>query len=243
MASIKSAPAVAGKPNLLRLGVAHFIEMAVVFGLMGGVLFLSAGRLDWPDAWILLGIYFLIALGASLWMLRSDPQLLKERDQAVMKSNVKRWDRLLILGNLALTLALFAVIGWDAGRLRASTVPAAVRILAGAAALASFGITLWASRVNTFMSAMVRIQEERGHQAVTIGPYRRVRHPMYLGMIMLYTALPLVFNSWMGLAVSAAMIAAVVVRTALEDATLQRELLGYAEYVRQVRYRLIPGIW
>ncbi len=231
------------RSNLLKLGAAHFLEVLVIFSLLGGVLFLAAGRLDWWEAWILLAIYFLIAEGAGLWMLRYDPQLLKERDQAVMKSNVKTWDRIMTALNLLLTLSLFAMLGLDGGRFHWSPVPLAVRCLGGLAALSSFGMSLWASRVNTYMSAMVRIQQERGHQAITIGPYRYVRHPMYLGMCLLYIGLPLIFNSWLGLAVSGLMIAAVVIRTALEDGTLKRELPGYAEYARLVRYRLLPGVW
>ncbi len=231
------------KSNLVKLGAAHFLEVLAIFGLLGSVLFLAAGRLDWSEAWILLAIYFLIAQAAGLWMLRYDPQLLKERDQAVMKTNVKGWDRLMITFNLLLTLALYAVLGLDAGRFHWSTVPLLVRCLGGLAALSSFGLSLWASRVNTYMSAMVRIQQERGHQAVTIGPYRYIRHPMYLGMCLLDIGIPLIFNSWLGLAVSGLMIAAVVIRTALEDQTLKRELPGYAEYTRLVRFRLLPGVW
>ncbi len=230
-------------PNLVRLGAAHFLEVLVIFSLLGGILFLAAGRLDWWEAWILLAIYFLIAQGAGLWMLRYDPQLLKERDQAVMKTNVKAWDRLMITLNLLLTLSLFAMLGLDAGRFHWSAVPLVVRCLGGLAAFSSFVLTLWASSVNTYMSAMVRIQQERGHQAVTIGPYRYIRHPMYLGMCLLDIGLPLIFNSWLGLVVSGLMIAAMVIRTALEDATLKRELPGYAEYASLVRYRLLPGVW
>ncbi len=231
------------KSNLVRLGAVHIVEVLAIFILLGGVLFLAAGRLDWWDAWILMAIYFLIAQGAGLWMLRYDPQLLKERDQAVMRTNVKGWDRLMVALNLLLTLALYAMLGLDAGRFHWSTVPLLVRCLGGLAALLSFAMSLWASSVNTYMSAMVRIQQERGHQAITIGPYRYIRHPMYLGMCLLDIGIPLIFNSWLGLVVSGLMIAAVVIRTALEDATLKRELPGYADYARLVRYRLLPGVW
>ena len=231
------------RPNLLRLGLAHVIQALVVFSLLGGALFLSAGRLDWPEAWIILAVYFAIALAAGLWMLRYDPKLLKERDQAVLKTNVKTWDRVMIAANLLLTFGLFAVIGLDGGRFGWSTVPLAARILGGTVMLFSFGITLWAASVNTYLSAMVRIQSERGHQAVTAGPYRYVRHPMYLGMCLLDIGLPLLFGSWWGLTASGVMIAALMIRTVLEDKTLQRELPGYADYARQVRYRLWPGVW
>ncbi len=243
MSNLLSSNGNHSKANLLKLGAAHFLEVLAIFTLLGGVLFLAAGRLDWWEAWILLAIYFLIAQGAGLWMLRYDPQLLKERDQAVMKTNVKTWDRIMITLNLLLTLSLFAMLGLDAGRFHWSPVPLVVRCLGGLAALSSFGMTLWASSVNTYLSAMVRIQQERGQQAVTTGPYRYIRHPMYLGMCLLDIGLPLIFNSWLGLAVSGLMIIAVVIRTALEDRTLKRELPGYAEYSQLVHYRLLPGVW
>jgi len=231
------------RPCLARLAAAQFLQVGVTFGILGGVLFLAAGRLDWWDAWLLLGIHFTIALGVGLWMLRHDPRLLRERQQAFLKSNVKRWDRVMIALNLVLTLGLYAVIGLDAGRFGWWVVPLAVRIAGGVAVLASFGLTLWASSVNTYLSAMVRIQEERGHKAITNGPYGHIRHPMYAGMCLLDLGLPLVFGSWLGLGVGGLMIAAVILRTRLEDAALQQELPGYAEYARQVRHRLLPGVW
>ncbi len=238
-----STLAAAPKPDLFRLGMAHFFQALVTFSLLGCTLFLSAGRLDWLEAWVILLIYFAIALAAGLWMLRYDPVLLRERHQAILKTNVKKWDRVMVLFNLVLTLALFAVIGLDRGRFGWSSVPVWVRIFGGLAIFLSFGISLWAASVNTWLSAMVRIQGERGHQAITVGPYRYVRHPMYLGMCLLDTGLPLLFGSWLGLAVSGLMILMVGIRTTLEDKTLQRELQGYADYVRQVHYRLVPGIW
>ncbi len=237
------APTKDSSQSLTRLGLMHFLETLVIFGLLGGALFLAAGRVDWKEAWVILLIYFAIALAGGLWMLRYDPQLLKERDQAVMKANVKVWDRVMISVNLLLTVALFALIGVDAGRFGWSAVPPSVRGLGVLLALLSFGLSLWASSVNTFMSAMVRIQEERGHTAVTLGPYHWIRHPMYLGMCLLDLGLPLIFNSWVGLLASGMMIAVVILRTGLEDKTLQRELAGYAEYTRNVRFRLFPGIW
>jgi protein-S-isoprenylcysteine O-methyltransferase Ste14 len=231
------------EPSLVRLGIAHFFQVVVLFAILGGILFLSAGRLDWWDAWVFLVVYFAIALVSGWLMLRNDPELLKERSQAITKKNVKAWDRVMVALNWLLSLALFAVIGLDAGRWGWSAAPFGVRFLGGLGIVLSFGLTLWAARVNTYMSAMVRIQDERGHRAVTIGPYRYIRHPMYVGMCLYDIGLPWLLGSWWGLVVSGLMIAVVVVRTALEDRTLRRELPGYAEYARQVRYRLLPGVW
>jgi protein-S-isoprenylcysteine O-methyltransferase Ste14 len=239
---VSSHPELKGT-SLLRLVVVNFLQMGFMFTLIGVILFVAAGRLDWWEAWVFLVVYFLIAVASNVWMLYFDRALLQERTQAASKPDSKSWDSVIVTANLLLTAALFAMIGVDAGRYGWSVVPSWLRILAGVGVLASFGLTTWASRVNTFMSARVRIQAERGHHAITAGPYARVRHPMYASMCLLDLSLPLLLGSWWGLVVSALMIAAVVIRTVLEDNTLQQELPGYLEYTRQVRWRLLPGVW
>ena len=102
---------------------------------------------------------------------------------------------------------------------------------------------VWATAANTFFSRIVRIQPERGHTVVTGGPYRYVRHPAYAGAILYELAVPFLLASWPALAASGLSALLLILRTALEDRTLQAELTGYVDYVRQVRYRLLPGIW
>ncbi len=221
--------------------VARLAQTAAILTILGVVLFLGAGRLDWWEAWIFPAAYFAIAAAAALWILYHDPGLSAERSR--IGKNVKPWDKVLVSLNLLLTLAQWAVIGLDAGRFGWSSIPMGVRLLAGFVLLSSFGLTGWASQVNTFLSGQVRIQAERGHHAITTGPYRYIRHPMYVAMILSDLSLPLLFGSWWALAISAGMISLVFVRTALEDRTLQAELPGYAEYARQTRYRLLPGVW
>jgi len=107
----------------------------------------------------------------------------------------------------------------------------------------AFSLPVLASRANAFLASTVRIQEERGHAVVSTGPYAFIRHPMYAGMILYDVCVPLLLGSWVGLAVSAVMILMVLVRTTLEDRTLQAELPGYREYAKGVRFRLLPGVW
>ena len=98
-------------------------------------------------------------------------------------------------------------------------------------------------RSNTFFSAVVRIQKDRGHTVVSSGPYRFVRHPGYTGFSAFTLVTPLIVNSRWAFVPAAATVAVTVLRTALEDRTLQSELDGYADYVRRVRYRLVPIVW
>jgi len=217
------------------------LRLTISFALFGALLFIPAGHLDWWEAWVFLAIYYVIALVGQLWIMQRDPALDQERSG--LGRNVKRWDRVIVGVNWMLTLALLILIGLDAGRLHWSAVPPGWRTLGGLGLLASFGITLWAAHVNTFLSAQVRIQTERGHHAVTGGPYRYLRHPMYLSMMLYDLCLPILLGSWWALGLSGLMIVVMVTRTALEDRTLQAELPGYTAYTQQTRFRLIPGLW
>lgn len=224
-----------------RLIISQLAQTLVMFLIIGSILFLSAGRLDWWQAWAFLSVYFLLAAAGAIWMARTNPGLARERNRP--GRNVKKWDNLMVGLNLLLTLGLFVVIGLDAGRYRWSVLPFGLRMLGLLGFIPAFGLPLWASIVNNYLSSRVRIQEERGHEVIADGPYRFIRHPMYIGMIFYNLSVPLLLGSWCGLVVGVAMMATVILRTALEDRTLQRELPGYREYSQRVRYRLFPGIW
>jgi len=101
----------------------------------------------------------------------------------------------------------------------------------------------WVMVVNPFAETSVRIQTDRGHTVITSGPYRIVRHPMYLGAILMYTATSLVWGSVWALALAAVMTGLMIWRTSREDRTLRQELAGYEEYSSRTRYRLLPGLW
>jgi protein-S-isoprenylcysteine O-methyltransferase Ste14 len=224
-----------------RLVAAHLLQTIVMFLIIGITLFTSAGRWDWMEAWAFLILYFLIALVTALWMMSTNPELVQERDRP--GQNAKSWDNLLVGLNLLLTLSLFAVVGLDAGRYGSSEMPLSLSVMGLLGFVPAFGLPLWASKVNAFLSSRVRIQQERGHVVVAEGPYRFIRHPMYAGMVFYSLSVPLVLGSWWGLVPGGAMITVTIIRTALEDRTLRHELTGYETYCKQVRYRLIPGIW
>ncbi|MGZ9223107.1 MAG: methyltransferase family protein, partial [Anaerolineales bacterium] len=101
----------------------------------------------------------------------------------------------------------------------------------------------WAMVENRFFSGVVRIQKDRGHHVISSGPYRFVRHPGYAGALWTYVFLPMLLDSIWALIPAFLVIGVLVLRTALEDKTLQEELPGYKEFARKTRYRLIPGIW
>ncbi len=230
------------KPSLARSGVKRLIEVYVQFLLIGGLLFLSAGRLDWWAAWIYLLAYFVWTLGMTIWGLRHNPELLNERGKWDA-GNVKRWDQLLVPLILIGMLLLFVVAGLDAGRFGWSQMPLAFQVVGAVGLVVESILVAWAMFANTYLSTVARIQSERGHQAVVTGPYRYVRHPMYIGNIIMGLSTPLMLGSWWALLPGSLISALFVVRTALEDRMLQAELPGYKEYAQRVRYRLLPGVW
>jgi len=217
------------------------VRLAVMLGVLAAVLFGSAGRLDWVAAWWFIGAYGLFLALYATWGLFRDPEQLRERGR--MAPNVKGWDKTIIGAYTLLFLALFIVTGLDAGRYGWSSPAVGVRAAAWVGLVAETVWISWVVMTNTYLSRMVRIQDDRGHRVVTSGPYRFVRHPMYAGLLVLFVCVPLALGSWWGLIVSVLTIALFVLRTALEDRTLRQELEGYEEYARRVRYRLLPGVW
>jgi protein-S-isoprenylcysteine O-methyltransferase Ste14 len=101
----------------------------------------------------------------------------------------------------------------------------------------------WVMATNTYLSEVVRIQEERGHRVIKDGPYQFIRHPMYFGVILAVLCVPLALGSWWSLIPAALIVILFIIRTALEDRTLQAELPEYKDYADVVRYRLFPGVW
>jgi protein-S-isoprenylcysteine O-methyltransferase Ste14 len=214
--------------------------VAAIVGLV--VVWVLTGRWDLPMVWATFGVY-LGALAASwFFIFRKDPELLKERQEP--GPGAKDWDRrwLRIYGATLLIIVVVALL--DVGRFHWSdTVPLWLQIASLLGLMASMLLTGWAFKENRFFSEVVRIQHDRGHHVVTTGPYRYVRHPGYAGNMISFPCFALSIGSWLALMLTVVLIVLFVIRTSLEDRTLQEELAGYEAYAQQVRYRLVPGIW
>ena len=226
--------------KLDRAGINRIITVLGMLVLFGAILFFAAGRLSWWEAWIFLGIYLAGISLNGLWSLRHNPDMLNERGR--MGKNTKSWDKAIGLIYMVLLLAIYILAGLDT-RLAWSHVPIWAKILGGVAFILAMAITFWVMTANTFLSTFVRIQDERGHTTVSSGPYRFIRHPMYFGVLLMSLGMPILLGSWWALIPGILNIGLFVLRTDLEDKTLQAELPGYPDYTRQVRYRLIPGVW
>ena len=218
------------------------LRLVLVMGALAAVLFLVSGRWDWMMAWVYVG--FMVVGGAANAVLtfRRNPGLARERTHP--PADAKTWDRWLVRGVAIYgPLAVYATAALDQ-RFRWTThLPAALPWVGLGLLLAGYVLSSWALAVNPFFSAVVRIQRDRGHRVIEAGPYRRIRHPGYLGGLLAHLAAPMVLESawaWIPAALTAALL---VARTALEDRTLRVELDGYAAYAGRVPRRLLPGIW
>ena len=176
------------------------------------------------------------------FVFRRDPALVRERFRP--GPGQPGWDRWLLRASGPFVVAGLAVAALDAGRWGLTdSVPGLLRVLGLAGLAAGMAVMSWAMRANTWFSKVVRIQSDRGHRVVREGPYRFVRHPGYTGWIVLWNSFHLALGSWLGLAVGLGASAVIVLRTVLEDRYLLRNLPGYDAYAREVRSRLVPGIW
>lgn len=221
--------------------VKRFVQIGVLFLAQAVILFGAAGRLDWWSGWVYLGFYIaLIAFNAAI-LLPRDKELIAER--ANLGKNVKGWDKRLSLLSGGFTLGILLIGGLNIRFGWQPQPPLALQVVGTLAFFSGYALFSWAMLSNRFFSALVRIQADRSHSVSTGGPYRYVRHPGYVGLIVAYLGTPLLLGSWWALIPGAIAAALVVLRTALEDATLQKELPGYKEFAGQTRYRLIPGIW
>lgn len=222
-------------------------KLAIGFGEILAVsalpLFLGAGTLAWPAGWLFAILFVGWAMATSLMLLRRDPALLRERAKGIFQQGQPLWDKFVLSAVTILWLAWLVLIGLDARRYHWSDVPFWVQASGLAGILAAMGGMYLVFRTNTFLVPVVRLQSERGHRVISTGAYGIVRHPMYATALLLFFSGPLMLGSWWGLIGALALAAVFVLRTSLEDRTLQRGLPGYADYARRVRYRLVPLLW
>ncbi len=219
----------------------NIIRFAGFLVLLGIFIFVPAGTLSYWQGWVFLAAFGFALVFFMLYGMLRDPNMLKERSQKA--KNVKHWDTV-ILNIYTVFLVIMVVLApLDGERFHWSFVPFWVNLLGLGLMIPSFALLMWVTATNTYLSRYVRIQNDRGHQVVTAGPYRFVRHPMYASNILFFPSIPLLLGSWWALIPAVIIMGLFTLRTYLEDKTLQAELPGYKEYAMKTRYRMVPGIW
>ena len=215
-------------------------SLVVTLIIMGALLFGPAGTLNWPLGWWF-GAAFLFCILLSIvliWRLNSEIFAARSRIQP----GTKAWDYFfiaLILGGFLAVLPVAALdfrFGW-------SSVPAWAVVLGYILFALAFADQIWALAVNRHFEPGVRIQEDRGQTVIDTGPYAIVRHPGYIGGVVLGLSMALMLGSWWALIPVAVLTAATAVRTLLEEQTLREGLAGYSEYTQRVKFRWVPGVW
>lgn len=205
------------------------------------LVFLPVGRLDWLPGWFFVG-FLAVAFGASALIVAwVNPVIFRARSR--FQPGTERWDLTLLLLMLPAMAAEIPLATLDAGRLSWSAVPLSIVILGYALLGAGIALTTWAQAVNRFFEPGVRIQRERGQHVINSGPYAIVRHPGYVGALMIFAGLALALASWWALIPAAWASAILILRTSREDALLRAELDGYEDYAQHTRFRLVPGLW
>lgn len=216
----------------------RIIQVISTLFIQGFILFISAWSLDWSWAGIFIATGVIILIINFMVLPR---EVIEERGRK--KENVKKWDKVLMTMNIILFLGIYVLSGLDFRFNWSNDLPNSIHVIG--LIIVFLGSMLFTGSMvsNKFFSTMVRIQDERGHRVATEGPYKYVRHPGYVGYILMELATPLALGSIVALSMSCFVIIIFIIRTALEDKTLNIELEGYEEYSKKVKYRLIPFIW
>lgn len=219
-------------------------RMSQVYGyliIQAVIFFVAAGRLDIPKGWFYFGLSFFYFSISGPVVARLNPEGVSQR--AKKHKGTKGFDKIFAILYAPLALALPLIAGLDVGRFGWSSMNIYYLIIGSAMFVAGSIFIQWTIVANKHFEKTVRIQVEREHEVVTIGPYGIVRHPGYVGMIISGLATPLILGSVFALIPAGVASFLLVIRTSFEDKTLGHELKGYSEYARRVRYRLVPRVW
>jgi protein-S-isoprenylcysteine O-methyltransferase Ste14 len=212
--------------------------------LFPALLLIISGDLLWPAGWVFSFWFILLCFSTILYLYRKDPALLDERYKQPGTGNQEGWDKYVVYGIVMGFLLWIVIMPLDAKRFGWSPAfPLWLNVLGGAMLAGSFFLFFRSYTDNTFLSPLVRIQEERKQRVISTGVYAIVRHPMYLGGILMFFGAPLLIGSGYGLLAGLALTILLMARITGEEEMLGRELDGYREYMQKVRYRLVPFLW
>jgi protein-S-isoprenylcysteine O-methyltransferase Ste14 len=179
-----------------------------------------------------------------MYLYWKDPALLAERSKAPGSDNQEKWDKYLVIGIYFMALVWFIIMPLDAKRFGWSPIsPVWLKVLGGVALLPALYLIYQATVENTYLSTLVRIQTDRKQHVISTGVYGFVRHPLYLGCLLMILGAPLLLGSMYGFIIGVIAIIVLVGRIIGEENMLVNGLEGYEEYKKKVKYRLVPFVW
>ena len=205
--------------------------------MVGALVFLPAWDIKFANGWLFMGLLFIPMLIVGVVMLIKSPALLKKRLDAKETQNTQK---VVVAFSGIIFIAGFVVAGLD-HRFGWSRVPLWAVISASVVLLVSYAFYAEVMRENAYLSRTIKVEENQ--QIVDTGLYGTVRHPMYAATIWLFLSIPVVLGSWWSLLCFSPYVGIIAVRIIGEEKLLDSELVGYAEYKKKVKYRLIPFIW
>jgi protein-S-isoprenylcysteine O-methyltransferase Ste14 len=224
-------------------GIKQLLLVSTIVAVQISVFLLSAGHTVDARPWIFFIASFLYYSVTIVVQYKFNPELLVQRLKMKGEGS-KLWDLALIRAtNITVMFLIPAVAGLDVGRFLLSSLDLYFVVIGLVLFIVSTVLVNWAMLVNPYFEPTVRIQRDRGHQVMTGGPYKTVRHPGYLAGILYTLSIPLIIGSIYTFIPVGIYVLLMLVRTSLEDKTLRKELNGYPEYARKVRYKLLPRLW
>jgi protein-S-isoprenylcysteine O-methyltransferase Ste14 len=217
-----------------------WVSLAVLAIVLGLLLFVPAGTIHYWQAWVYLSVFIGASVLTTLYLVKHDPALLERRLRGGPAAERRPAQRLIMWGTSAGFIALLVVPALDF-RFGWSAVPPGVVVAGDILVVTGFCLIARVYRENTFAAATVDVAE--GQTVISTGPYAIVRHPMYASASLYLIGTPLALGSYWGLVVFAAMVPFLVWRLLDEERLLAKDLPGYTDYQRRVRYRLVPFVW
>jgi protein-S-isoprenylcysteine O-methyltransferase Ste14 len=222
----------------------QWVRLVVAYLLIPAILLICGGDLGWWQAWLYSLLILAAGIGGRMWAEQRHPGMLAERQNIENIKNAKAWDKVLApLMAVSIGYPMVFVAGLDHRYNWSSEFPLWLIVMGLILISLGYAFAAWALAENRFFSSVVRIETDRGHVVCDSGPYQFVRHPGYAGNILALFGIVLALGSVWALIPAAVASIIAVIRTVLEDQTLQEELPGYRDYARRVRYRLIPWIY
>jgi protein-S-isoprenylcysteine O-methyltransferase Ste14 len=208
--------------------------------ILGFLLFLPAGTLNYWEAWLLIAVFVLGSNAIGIYLSIHDPELLERRKQAGPQAETRLAQKIIILILIAALVGMLVLSALD-HRFGWSEIPALVSLVGQVLAAVGLYITFLVVKENSFSASTIKVFKDQ--KVISTGPYALVRHPMYTGTLLLALASPLALGSWWGLLPVLVVIPVLVWRILDEEKLLKAELPGYLDYARRVRYRLVPLGW
>jgi protein-S-isoprenylcysteine O-methyltransferase Ste14 len=225
---------------MTNLNVRAWLSLAVLAVVMGFLLFVTAGTVCYWQAWIYLALFFGLSAAITLDLMRHDPALLERRMRGGPTAERRPLQRFIMLGASLGFIGLLVLPALDF-RFKWSVVPLAGVVIGDVLFALGFGFIARVYRENTFTSATIEVAE--GQRVIATGPYAIVRHPMYASAVLYLIGTPLALGSYRGLLALALLLPFLLWRLVDEERLLTRDLPGYADYQKRVRYRLVPFLW